>query len=120
MTTTLWIIQGLLALAFLGAGAMKTLKSREEIIAMGLGWAEDFTDGTVRAIGTLEVAGALGLILPVLLDIVPVLTGVAAACLVLTMAGAGVVHVRRSEWGNLAPNLVLGGLSAFVAYSHLA
>ncbi len=119
MTTTLWIIQGLLALAFLGAGAMKAIKRPEQLVEMGLAWAEDFSDGKVRAIGVLEILGGLGLILPVALGILPVLTGVAAVGLTLTMVGAIVVHLRRGEIPQALPALVLGALSAYVAFSHL-
>ncbi len=35
------------------------------------------------------------------------------------MLVAAIVHVRRSEFGQIAPSVVLGALSAFVAYSHL-
>ncbi|MCO4768994.1 MAG: DoxX family protein [Deltaproteobacteria bacterium] len=119
MTTTLWVLQGLLAFAFTGAGTMKLMKSRAEL-AEKMGWVEDFSEGQIKTIGALEGLGALGLILPVALGILPILTGVAAACLTLTMVGATAVHLKRGEFGESAPGAVLGLLSAFVAYSHLA
>lgn len=118
MDTALWVVQGLLALAFLGAGSMKIMRSREEL-APRMAFVEDFSDNAVRAIGVLEVAGAIGLILPMLLDILPVLTPLAAAGLVLTMIGAAVVHFRRSEMQNIAPNVVLGALALFVVWGRL-
>ena len=119
MTTTLWILQGILAAAFLGAGSMKLMKTPEELVAMGMAWAEDFSPGQVKTIGLLEALGAIGLILPVALNIAPVLTGVAAAGLVLTMGGAIAVHIKRGEFPMIAPGAVLGAMAAFVAYSHL-
>jgi hypothetical protein len=119
MTTTLWVIQGILAFAFVAAGAMKLMKTPEELVEKGMGWAEDFSPGQVKTIGALEGAGGLGLILPVALNIVPVLTGAAAAGLVLTMLVAAGVHAKRGEFPMIAPPAVLGALAGFVAYSHL-
>jgi hypothetical protein len=68
-----------------------------------------------RGIGTLEIAAALGLVLPAALDIAPVLTAVAASGVVLLMLGAAATHIRRSEWQMLPVNLVLAGLALFVA-----
>ncbi len=119
MTTTLWVLQGLLALAFIGAGSMKLMKARTDLMAKGMGWAEDFTDGQVKVIGALELAGGLGVILPSALNIVPVLAGAAAAGLLLTMLGAAVVHIKRGELPMVAPGAILGAMAAYVAMSHL-
>ena len=69
----------------------------------------------MKIIGALEVAGAIGLILPWLLDIAPILTPIAALGLVLTMLGAAIVHLRRGETQMIVPNIVLGLLALFVA-----
>ena len=63
MNTVLWILQILLAVAFLAAGAMRLAQSREKLAAQ-TPWANDFTDGQVKGAGALEVLGALGLVLP--------------------------------------------------------
>ncbi|MGK0360022.1 MAG: putative membrane protein YphA (DoxX/SURF4 family) [Bradymonadia bacterium] len=118
MTTTLWIIQGVLALAFMAAGAMKMMKSRTEL-AEKMPFVEDLSDAQLTLIGALELAGAVGLILPVALNILPVLTGYAAAGLTLTMGVAAAVHIKRAEYPAIAPNVVLGGLAAYVAVRHL-
>jgi uncharacterized membrane protein len=119
MTTALWVLQGLLAAAFLGAGSMKLMKKRTDLIPMGMSWAEDFTDGQVKIIGALELAGGIGVIVPSVTGILPVVAGVAAAGLVLTMLSAAALHARRKEMAMIAPPLVLGALAAYVAYSHL-
>ncbi len=116
MNTLLWIVTGLLALAFLGAGSMKLSKSRAEL-APKMAWVEGFSDGQVKGIGALEVLGALGLILPALTHIAPVLVPVAAIGLALTMVGAVATHVRRGEpFAASVPALVLGVLSVVVAW----
>jgi hypothetical protein len=60
----LWIVASLLAIAFLGAGAMKLTQPREKLAASGMGWTEDFSPGMVKTIGALEVLAAIGLIVP--------------------------------------------------------
>nr|BFE72304.1 hypothetical protein GCM10020092_056050 [Actinoplanes digitatis] len=64
----------------------------------------------------MELLAAVGLILPALLDIAPVLVPLAATGLVLTMIGAIVVHARRKEYSGIAVNVVLLLLAAVVAW----
>ncbi|GAA4262855.1 DoxX family protein [Dactylosporangium darangshiense] len=115
MNLALWILGGLLAVSFLGSGVLKLARSRAQLAASGMGWADDFGDGAVKAIGVLEILAAVGLILPAALDIAPVLVPVAAVGLVLLMAGALIVHVRRRETQGIAVTVTLLALAAFVA-----
>ncbi|MFE7791562.1 DoxX family protein [Streptomyces sp. NPDC057460] len=68
MNVFLWTVAGLLALVFGAAGAMKLGRTRQQLAGSGLGWTADAGDSTVLLIGAAGVAGALGLILPALLD----------------------------------------------------
>ena len=116
MNIALWVVQGLLAVAFLGAGMLKLVKQRTWIAAQPqLGWAGDFSDGQVKGIGVAEVLGALGLVLPWGLGIDPVLTPIAAAGLAIVMAGAVATHRRRGE--SIVPPALLGVLCMVVAVS---
>jgi uncharacterized membrane protein YphA (DoxX/SURF4 family) len=116
METIVWIAQGLLAAAFLAAGSMKLLKSHAELAANdNMKWVEDFDPSQIKGIAAVEVLGAIGLILPAALDVVPVLTPIAATGLALTMLGAIATHVRRRESQALPANVVLLALAAFVA-----
>lgn len=110
MIIALWILNGLLALAFVAAGSMKLVRPRSALVAGGMAWADDFADPAVKLIGAAEVIGGLGLILPLLTGIAPLLTPIAATALAVVMAGAVAVHVRRKE--SATPSLVLGALSA--------
>jgi uncharacterized membrane protein YphA (DoxX/SURF4 family) len=116
MNVVLWIIAGVLAAGFLAAGLMKVSQPKEKLAASGMGWTEDFSAGTVKTIGTLEILAAIGLILPAALDIAPVLTAVAALGLVLVMIGAAVTHVRRKEPQLIGINVVLLVLAALVVW----
>lgn len=116
MNVVLWIIAGVLAAAFLGAGVMKVTRPKEQLASSGMAWTEDFSPGMVKLIGALEVLAGIGLILPAVLDIAPVFVPLAALGLVLMMLGAAVVHVRRKELQTIAPSLVLLVLAAVVAW----
>jgi uncharacterized membrane protein YphA (DoxX/SURF4 family) len=111
----LWVAQGLLAVAFLMAGATKLARPKEKL-AKDMAWAEDFSQPAVRLIGAAEVLGAIGVVLPALTGVLPWLTPLAALGLVLLMVGAALTHLRRKEYGNIAMNAVLLVLAAFVVY----
>jgi len=115
MNIALWIVQGVLALAFLMAGGMKIMRSKEQLAA-NMAWVEDFSAAQVRGIGVLEILGALGLILPAAIGILPILTPLAGVGLALLMVGAALTHLRRSEANMIPVNVVLLLLAAFVAY----
>jgi uncharacterized membrane protein YphA (DoxX/SURF4 family) len=115
MNITLWIIAGVLAAGFAAAGAMKLAQPRAKLAASGMGWTEDYSDSQVKAIGAVEILGAIGLILPPALDIAPMLCALAAAGLAITMLLAAALHVRRGENSKLAAPLVLAALAIFVA-----
>jgi hypothetical protein len=119
MNTATWIVQGLLALALLGAGTVKLIKSRKDLISSGasMAWAEDFSDGGVKLIGVLEVVAAVGLVLPWALQVAPALTPLAGAGAALLMFAAAVVHLRRHESKAVGGPLLLALLGVFVAVS---
>src|SRR5438876_4642288 len=96
MNIALWVVQALLALAFLGAGIMKVTQPIDKLKA-NMSWVTHATPGIVRLVGILEILGAIGLILPALTHILPILTTFAAVGLVLTMIGAVIVHIRLKE-----------------------
>jgi len=111
MNVALWIIQGLLAALFLFAGGAKLVMSADQMagpVALPV-WF-------LRFIGVAEVLGALGLVLPGLLRVRPVLIPLAAAGLVIIMIGATVVMWAGGMVAVALMNLVVALLAAFVAY----
>jgi uncharacterized membrane protein YphA (DoxX/SURF4 family) len=113
MTYALWIVQGLLAAIFLFAGGMKLVMPIEEMMKqMPIPLPGLF----LRFTGVVEVLGAIGLILPWLLRIRPGLTPLAAAGLVIVMIGATVYTLAAGDVASALIPLVVGLLSAFVAY----
>jgi hypothetical protein len=111
MTYALWTAQGLLALIFLGAGGIKLVLPLEKLTG-----PMPLPGLFLKFIGVAEVLGAIGLILPGLLRIRPGLTPLAAAGLVIIMIGATVLTLAGSDVATALIPLVVGLLSAFVAY----
>ena len=116
MKIGLWIVQVLLALAFLGAGFMKLTAPIDELVANGMLFAGDIPVFAVRFAGLAELLGAIGLILPAATRTLPVLTPAAASGLVTVMVLAVALHISRGGLPMIAPNIVLGSLAAFVAW----
>jgi uncharacterized membrane protein len=106
----LWVIQALLALLFLFAGATKFVLPAEQLTQGGMSL------GFVRFIGACEIVGAIGLIVPSVTRIRPSLTPLAAAGLVIIMIGATVVTLRMPQPAGAVIPAFVGLLAAFVAY----
>jgi hypothetical protein len=98
MNTELWIGTIILALAMAASGAMKAFAGKEKLLKNPrMAWAGDFSDRMIRSIGAIEVVGAIGLILPGITGIAPILVPLAAVGLAIIMLGAVIVHVRRGD-----------------------
>ena len=117
MNIALWIVTGLMAAIYLLSGFGKLLVPRERMAAMGDAsrWVLDFRPGTLKAIGGLEILGAIGMILPALLDIAPILVPLAATGLTLIMVGAVILRIRRGETKAALVDATYLALTAFVA-----
>ena len=113
MNIALWILQGLLAAAFLIAGGFKLLTPAEEMVAMGM----TVPTLVLRIAGITELLGALGLILPSALRIQPRLTPIVASLLALQVGLAVVVHLVMGEVDAIVPPLFLLVLCGIVDYS---
>ena len=114
MNIVLWICAGLLAAMFLMAGVMKVSMPKEKLLPT-MKWAQAWSVPQLRALGTVEVLGAVGLVLPRTLNIAPVLTPVAAVGCAIVMAGAVVTHIRMNDYKGTGMPLVLLVLAVIVA-----
>ena len=115
MNIALWIVTALLALAFAAAGALKLSQSKEKLAASGMGWTDDYSPTMIKTIGAVELLAAIGLVLPALTGIAPILVPLAATGLVIVMIGAILTHARRNELQAIGINAALLALAAFVA-----
>jgi len=96
MNIALWIAQALLAAIMVAAGAPKLLLPRARL-AEKMSGTKDAPAALVRLLGLAELRGAVGLILPRLTGIAPILTPIAAACLLLILIGALATKLRHHE-----------------------
>ncbi|MDX2528315.1 DoxX family protein [Streptomyces europaeiscabiei] len=117
MNVALWIIAGVLAAVCL-VGSSKMFVPQEKLAAMGSSaqWVLEFSPGALKAIGAVELLAAVGLILPAMLDIAPVLVPLAATGLVLLFGCAVTMRLRRGEKATIAGDLVYLALAAFLAW----
>jgi hypothetical protein len=106
MKIAYWIVAALLALLYLYSGAIKVVRSKDQLRPM-MGWIDTVPLKLVRLIGTLEVLGAVGLILPPLTGVAPGFALAAAIGLVVVQIGAISLHVSRGEVKLIGLNIVL-------------
>lgn len=118
MNTALWIITGIVATGFAAGGTALLLLPKQKYRSLGANqhWVDDFSGGQLKAIGTIKLLGAIGLVLPAALGMMPVLVPLAACGLMLFMAGAATTRFRRSEWGYLIGDVVFIGTFALLAW----
>lgn len=117
LNIAVWVAQGLLAATFLMTGFMKLTAPIDELAANGMSFVNTFSEGMVRFIGISELLGGIGLILPALLKIKPILTPIAALALAIVMVLATIYHISVGE--PPVPNIILFTLTVFVAWGRL-
>jgi len=115
----LWVGQVLLAGVYVMAGFMKVSQPIDALVASGLTYAGDYPELLTRFIGTMEILGAIGIILPAATRILPGLTPLAAVGFSVIQVLAFGLHTMRGEYGVLPVNIVLLALSLFVVWGRL-
>lgn len=112
----LWVVQGFLALFFLYGGAIKLVPPDSlPGAALMAGLLSPLPQWIVDFIGITEVLGAFGLILPVRLGILPILTPLAADGLIIEMIGATIFVVLFYGIAPATFSVLTGLVLAFVA-----
>jgi hypothetical protein len=121
MDTVVTVMQVFLGLLLTVGGLLKlTLPYASYTNLPGVGWSKEFKPEHLRLIGALEVSGGFGLIVPLLLHSLTMLTPLAAVGIALYMSGAMATHLRRSEYGTMVGILMFFLAPAlFVAYGKL-
>lgn len=100
------------------AGMMKLMTPYKEF-KKKMAWAGDLTEKKLKKVGTLEVLGAAGLVLPVLLDVLTWITPLAALGLALVSFSAVALHNRRKESGSTGFAAIVGLIALYVAYANI-
>jgi uncharacterized membrane protein YphA (DoxX/SURF4 family) len=115
LNTALWAAQIFLAVVFFITGAGKLFLPMENLYAL-IPWTKDFNSLPVRLIGFSEIIGSLGLILPSLLRIKPLLTPLAATGIAVVMLLAIFFNISMGETSVLGINIILFLIAIFVAW----
>ena len=121
MNIALWVVQAVLALAFIAAGSMKVFAYGKYKAMSEKNGPMDLKRGLVTFIGLSELAGAVGIVLPMAANVAPWLSPIAAAGLATVMLLAVLYHLRRHESPAVPAGLLL--LALFLAvgrFSHWA
>jgi putative oxidoreductase len=112
MNIALWVVQVLLAAAFLAHGLLMLAPPAaiaEQMNASLPRWFQLF-------LGISEVLAAVGLTLPGLTRILPWLVTWAAVGIMIVMVSATAYHLMRGEISSAAITLLLLAMATFVAY----
>ena len=112
MNVLLWILQVLLAAAFLAHGWLLLAPPPDIMAQMNA----SFPRGFWIFLGIAEVLAAVGLTLPGITRIQPQFVPLAAGGIIVVMISATIYHLMRGESSSAAITLVLLAMASFVAY----
>lgn len=118
MNTALWVGQIVLALVMGMAGWLKVSRPKTDM-ENRMSWVQDYPQSTIRVIGLLELAAAIGLIVPAASGFLPILTPLAAGGVAVLMALAILVHARRKERQFILVNIAILALAVFVFWGRI-
>ena len=121
MATVITVMQVVLGLLLTVGGVLKlTLPYATYTNQPGVAWSKEFKPEHIRVIGVFEVSVGVGLIVPLVLHSLTMLTPLAAVGTALYMSGAMATHLRRSEYLHMVGILIFFlGPALFVAYGKL-
>ena len=115
MEIAYWIVAGLLGVFYLYAGGKKVIQSQEQLAPM-MGWVDTVPMWLVRCIGVVEILGVVGLLLPPLTGVAPVLALVAAIGFAVLQVLATGLHLSRGEVKEVGLNIALIALAVAAAW----
>jgi hypothetical protein len=115
MNTTLWIIQGIVATALAMSGSIILLMPKQKLTPK-LSWVKEYSDGMRQFICYSKILGAIGLILPMYLNVLPILTPIAACCIAVFMLLAMRYHLTHKEYKDVPATVIFFILAVFIAY----
>lgn len=116
MNTALWTIQGLVAITLTASGVI-ILALPKEKLAQKLSWVNKYSDGMRYFICISKILGAIGLIVPMYFNFVPVLTPIAACFIALFMIFAMRYHFITKEYKDVPATIIFFVLALFIAYN---
>lgn len=117
MLIVIWILKGIVGILFAAIGIIKMLLPKTKLLDKGMNGLVNLEEKRIKVVGFLELLGAIGLIFPSWLHLYPILSGISALCLGLTMIVAGVINHRLRL--SFIPNILILALCVFIAYWEL-
>lgn len=115
MNIIVWIIQSVLAGMFAFSGLLILFLPKMKL-APKMPFVNDYSPAMVKFVAVAHILGALGLVLPMAMNILPILTPVAAGCLTLVMVLAVNYNLGRKDTKSVVVDTVIGILFLFIAY----
>jgi putative oxidoreductase len=112
MNIVVWVVQVLLAVAFIAHGLLFLVPPPEIAVQMN----ETMPRWFQLFLGVAEILAGIGITLPGLTRILPWLITWAAGGIVIVMVSAMVFHLARGEFSSALINLMLLAMAVFVAY----
>lgn len=121
MNIAVWIVTGVLVATFAWFGSQKATWPKDRLIASGQTGVAPFPLPIIRIVAVSELVACVGLVVPWLTGIAPVLTPIAAICLAVFMVGAAVSHISLGEYKQaIGVNGAMLAMLVFVASTRLA
>jgi len=107
MNIFVWILQSFLAFLFLHAGLCKTFFRKRKMAYLGQSGVVGLPGPLITFIGICEILGAYALVIPLWLNLVPILTPIATVCFSVIMILAIGVHLRKGQYKNVIVNVLI-------------
>lgn len=112
----LWVAAAIAALFYVFAFYLKVIQPKEKTAAM-MPWVGTASPAFVNFVGLVDLAGGLGLILPLATGILPFLTPLAALGTIVLQVLAIGFHGRRGETKQtVGLNIILLAIGVFVLW----
>jgi hypothetical protein len=111
----LWTLTAVLIVVFGFSAALKGTQPKDRVLRAGMTGVVDVPIPLMRFIAVCELLGIVGLVVPYLTGIAPVLTSLAAIGLGLIMVLAARIHLRLGERLTAVGNVVILAMCLVVA-----
>ena len=115
MGIVLWTLTAVLIVVFGFSAALKGTQPKDRVLRAGMTGVVDVPVPLMRFIAVCELLGIVGLVVPYLTGIAPVLTSLAAIGLGLIMVLAARIHLRLGERLTAVGNVVILAMCLVVA-----
>ena len=116
MNSTIWITQGIVATTLTVSGLIIMLLPKEKLTPK-LSWVKEYSDGMRYFICSSKIIGAIGLMVPMYWNILPILTPIAACCIAMFMLLAMRYHFSKKEYKDVPATIIFLVLTIFIAYN---